>query len=97
LEKNTHRLAYHEYLAAGDPIASGVIEGACRCGVHDRLERSGMHWVLSGAPARVSLRSLYLSEALWSSFIQFPIRRELHRLYPGIAANDDPLPSLQAA
>jgi hypothetical protein len=56
-----------------------------------------MHWVLSGAHAMVSLRSLYLSDALWSPFIRFHIRREIHRLYPGIAANDDPLPSLQAA
>jgi hypothetical protein len=34
LERNNHRMAYHEYLAAGYPIASGVIEGACRCVVH---------------------------------------------------------------
>ncbi|MCP4899158.1 MAG: ISKra4 family transposase, partial [bacterium] len=40
LENNAHRMAYHEYLAAGYPIASGVIEGACRHVVKDRMERS---------------------------------------------------------
>lgn len=90
-------MAYHEYLAAGYPSASGVIEGACRGVVHDRMERSGRHWVFTGAHAMVSLRSRYLRDALWGPFTQFHIRRELHRLYPGIAANDNPLPSLQAA
>ncbi|VFN05729.1 MAG: hypothetical protein BECKG1743F_GA0114225_111172, partial [Candidatus Kentron sp. G] len=33
---------YAEYLAAGYPIASGVIEGACRTVIKDRMERSGM-------------------------------------------------------
>ncbi|NEX23910.1 hypothetical protein G3480_27305 [Thiorhodococcus mannitoliphagus] len=37
------------YLEHGFPIASGVIEGACRCVVKDRMERSGMRWVMSGA------------------------------------------------
>jgi hypothetical protein len=97
LEKNNHRMAYHESLAEGYPIASGVIEGACRCVVHDRMERSGMHWVLTGAHAMVSLRSLYLSDALWSALTQFHIEHELRRLYPRIAANDDLLVSLQAA
>jgi hypothetical protein len=96
-EKNHHRMAYHEYLAAGYPIASGVIEGACRCGVHDRMERSGMHWVLTGAHAMVSLRSVYLSDGLWGAFTQFHIAHELRRLYPRVAANDDLLASLQVA
>ena len=42
-EKHAQRMRYDEYLAAGYPIASGVIEGACRHLVKDRMERSGMH------------------------------------------------------
>ena len=38
LSKNRHRMHYHDYLAKGYPIASGVIEGACRHLVKDRLE-----------------------------------------------------------
>ena len=36
LEKNLGRMRYDEYLAKGYPIASGVIEGACRHLVKDR-------------------------------------------------------------
>jgi hypothetical protein len=39
-ENNQHRMHYQQFLAAGYPIASGVIEGACRHFVKDRMERS---------------------------------------------------------
>lgn len=45
---NASRMAYDEYLAAGYPIASGMIEGACRNVVSDRMERFGMRWVVYG-------------------------------------------------
>lgn len=85
---NAHRMIYDEYLAAGYPIASGVIEGACRCVVKDRMERSGMRWVLDGARAMLDLRSITLS-GLWKPFTQFRISQELQRLYPYSAANDE--------
>ena len=86
-EHHAHRMAYDEYLAAGYPIASGVIEGACRCVVNDRMERSGMRWVLNGAHAMLGLRSISLS-GLWEEFMAFRIARESQRLYPHRAAND---------
>jgi len=84
---NAHRMAYDAYLAHGLPIASGVIEGACRCVVKDRMERSGMRWVISGARAMLDMRCIYLSD-LWDEFTAFRIQRESRRLYPGYAAND---------
>jgi hypothetical protein len=84
---NAHRMAYDVYLEHGFPIASGVIEGACRCVVKDRMERSGMRWVMSGARAMLDVRCVYLS-GLWEEFIAFRIQRESRRLYPGSAAND---------
>jgi len=84
---NAHRMAYDVYLEHGFPIASGVIEGACRCVVKDRMERSGMRWVMSGARAMLSMRCIYLSD-LWEEFITFRIQRESRRLYPTYAAND---------
>ena len=45
-EKNKDRMHYNEYLEKGYPIASGVIEGACRHLVKDRLERTGMNWTM---------------------------------------------------
>jgi hypothetical protein len=86
-EHHAHRMAYDEYLAAGYPIASGVIEGACRCVVNDRMERSGMRWVLDGAHAMLGLRSISLS-GLWDEFMAFRIAQESERLYPHRAAND---------
>jgi hypothetical protein len=44
-------LRYDEYLAAGYPIASGVIEGACRHLVNDRLQITGARWSVNGAEA----------------------------------------------
>ncbi len=84
---NAHRMAYDVYLEHGFPIASGVIEGACRCVVKDRMERSGMRWVMSGARAMLDMRCVYLS-GLWEEFTTFRIQRESRRLYPGYAAND---------
>jgi hypothetical protein len=48
------------YLAAGYPIASGVIEGACRHAVNNRMERSDMRWMLPGAHAMLGVRSIHL-------------------------------------
>ena len=96
LENNAHRMAYHEYLAAGYPIASGVIEGACRHVVQDRMERSGMRWILDGAHAMLALRCIHLSNA-WDEFMRFRIQRECERLYPQQSANDDIYRCVQVA
>ena len=44
-ERNRDQMKYDEYLAAGYPIGSGVVEGACRHLVKDRMERTGMRWL----------------------------------------------------
>jgi hypothetical protein len=93
---NAHRMAYDVYLENGFPIASGVIEGACRCVVKDRMERSGMRWVMTGARAMLDMRCVYLS-GLWEEFTAFRIQRESRRLYPGSAANDPDFSQLLAA
>jgi hypothetical protein len=48
----------------------------------DRLERSGMRWVMSGARAMLDMRCIYLS-GLWEEFTAFRIQPESRRLYPG--------------
>jgi hypothetical protein len=52
-------LRYHEYLAAGLPIATGVIEGARRHLVQDRMAITGARWGLEGAEAILRLRALH--------------------------------------
>ena len=80
-QNNQHRMRYNQYLAAGYPIASGVIEGACRHFVKDRMERAGMHWTVEGAQAMLSLRSVALNGD-WEAFTQDRIQHETQRLYP---------------
>ena len=61
LHKYAAYLHYDAYLAAGYPIASGVVEGACRYLVRDRMELTGARWRLYGAEAVLKLRALRAS------------------------------------
>lgn len=79
-DRHRDRIHYDRYLAAGYPIASGVIEGACRHVVKDRMERAGMHWTLPGAQALLNLRCIALNGE-WESFINHYIDQETTRLY----------------
>ena len=51
-------LLYGLYLSKGFPIATGVIEGACRYLVKDRMEITGAKWRLKSAEAVLCLRAL---------------------------------------
>ena len=69
LIKHAQFMHYDRALAEGLPIATGVIEGACRYLVKDRMGRTGARWSLKGAEAVLRLRSLHASgdfEAYWS-------------------------------
>ncbi len=66
-EAHFNRMKYDEYLSAGYPIATGVIERACRQIVKDRMERSGMKWTEQGAQDLLNLRCLRAS-GLWEQF-----------------------------
>ncbi len=81
LVKNRERMRYDAYLAQGYPIASGVIEGACRHLVKDRMERAGMHWTPAGAQAMLDVRSTYVNGD-WEEYQAYRIHRETQRLYP---------------
>ena len=68
LQKYAQYLHYDRYLAAGYPIATGVVEGACRYLVRDRMELTGARWRLVGAEAVLKLRALRASgdfDAYW--------------------------------
>ena len=51
-------LDYPTALNSGWPIATGVIEGACRHLVKDRMDITGARWGLPGAEAILKLRAL---------------------------------------
>lgn len=74
-------MQYDEYLAAGYPIGSGVVEGACRHLVKDRMEQTGMRWRIEGAQSVLSLRAIYVNDD-WESFHADRIQAEQRILYP---------------
>ncbi|MHC5720637.1 MAG: ISKra4 family transposase, partial [Nostoc sp.] len=71
-------LKYDDYLAAGFPIATGVIEGACRYLIKDRMDITGARWSLEGAEAVLRLRSLYVSGD-WNDYWRFHLQLERQR------------------
>jgi hypothetical protein len=79
--KNRERMRYDKYLRKGYPIASGVIEGACRHVIKDRLERTGMSWTRRGAQALLHLRAIATSDQ-WEAYLTYRIQHENQRLYP---------------
>lgn len=71
-------LRYDIALAAGWPIATGVIEGACRHLIADRLDITGARWGLDGAEAVLKLRAL-ISNGDLEEFWAFHLRQEHQR------------------
>ena len=53
LVKHTRLLHYDRALADGLPIATGVIEGACRYLVQDRMGRTGARWSASASTSTI--------------------------------------------
>ena len=76
-------LHYSQALDAGWPIATGVIEGACRHLIADRLSIGGARWGLDGAEAILTLRAV-ISNGDFEEYWRFHLEREHQRLYPGI-------------
>ena len=79
---------YPRALAQGWPIATGVIEGACRHLVHDRMGITGARWGLEGAQAMLWLRAINASgdtSAYWDWHItQEHQRNHLSRYQDGL-------------
>ncbi|QIS23411.1 hypothetical protein [Nocardia terpenica] len=73
-------LRYDRALAAGWPIATGVIEGAARHLIADRLEISGARWGLDGAEAILTLRALKDNGDL-PDYWAYHLAREHQRIY----------------
>ena len=66
-EENACRMRYDEYRARGIPLASGVVESACKHLVASRLKGPGMRWDEEGAEAVLHLRALDLNDR-WDTF-----------------------------
>lgn len=91
IEKNQKRLKYEEALSKGLPIATGVIEGACRHLVKDRMDLTGARWRLKSADAVLKLRALKTSGDL-KDYLNFHFRKERSRNYSWMP-NGDAVPT----
>jgi hypothetical protein len=83
--RNATFMDYATFLAQGLPIASGIIEGACRHIIQDRLGITGARWDLPGAEAVLRLRALR-SSGDWDDYWRFHQRQEALRNYPSARA-----------
>ena len=83
-------MRYDRYLAAGLPIGTGVIEGACRHLVCDRMDGAA-RWSLKGAEAVLRMRALRSSgdfEQYWS----FHVAQEYQRNHVAHYADEHVVP-----
>jgi len=79
-ENHREMMAYDRFLAAGYPIATGVIEGACGSLVKNRTDGSGMRWTKKGVQAVLDLRAIKRNGD-WDDYWEFTIHQEKQRLY----------------
>ena len=80
-------LDYWRALEQGWPIATGVIEGACRHLVKDRLDLTGARWGLHGAESVLKLRALR-SNGDFEQYFAFHLRQERRRVHQSRYANN---------
>lgn len=74
LRNNQKRMDYPRYVAAGYPISSAMIEGACGHVIGRRMKGSGRRWDQDGADAMARLRALHCS-GRWDAFFADHHRR----------------------
>lgn len=73
-------LDYPTALNSGWPIATGIIEGACRHLVKDRMDITGARWGLAGAEAVLKLRAIKANgdfDAYW----RYHLTQERHHVH----------------
>jgi hypothetical protein len=80
LMNKAHLLDYPTALTNGWPIATGVIEGACRHLVKDRMDITSARWGLNGAKAILKLRALH-ANGDFDQYWHYHLNQEHHRTH----------------
>ena len=80
-------LDYPTALAAGWPVASGVIEGTCRYLVADRMDITGARWSAEGAEAVLKLRAVRANDD-FNDYWKFHLNQQRHRVHETRYANE---------
>jgi len=80
LANNHTYMRYDKALAAGWPIATGVIEGACRFVIEDRLGITGARWSPDGADVILKLRAVVVNDDLddYMTYYKQRYREDIH-------------------
>jgi hypothetical protein len=87
LENKQQYLDYATALSKGWPIATGIIEGACRHIVKDRMDITGARWGLDGAEAILKLRAV-TATGDFEDYWRFHLRQEHKRIHGAIYRED---------
>lgn len=87
LENGKEHMRYDIYLKEGYPVGSGVVEGACKNLVKDRMEQAGMHWTIAGAEAMLDTRSIQINK-MTDEYWEYHIAKERKRLYGNLIEDE---------
>jgi hypothetical protein len=79
-------LDYPTALQNGQPIATGIIEGACRHLIKDRMDITGARWGLQGAEAILKLRAIR-SNGDFDEYWTYHLTKERQRNHQSRYAN----------
>jgi hypothetical protein len=88
LTNKAPHLDYPTALAKGWPIATGVIEGACRHLVKDRLELGGARWGLDTAEAILTLRAI-VTNGDFDDYWRHHQQQQHRRTYPATTTTSE--------
>ena len=79
MEPRLAMMAYKKFIDEDLPIASGIVEGASRYVIGERMDCSGMRWIPGRAEALLHLRCIELNGD-WDSFFDWAYRQWVERL-----------------
>jgi hypothetical protein len=82
LEKRQTMMAYGQWREQGLVLASGVVEGAARYVIGERLDQSGMRWTVDKAETLLQLRCIEVNGD-WDEFFAWTEQRRLQELGQG--------------
>jgi hypothetical protein len=80
LTRKAPYLDYPTALEQGWPIATGIIEGACRHIVKDRMDITGARWGLTGAEAVLKLRAIK-ANGDFNDYWHYHLQQERHHVH----------------
>jgi hypothetical protein len=90
LRNKAPHLDYRTALTKGWPIATGVIEGACRHLIKDRMDITGARWGLDTAEAILTLRAT-TTNGDFNTYWHYHQQHQHHRTYPTTTPTDPAL------